>query len=330
MERCASNNKSRRKTKRKHHLRTPMLKFLPPASAHLNAGTLPGRDNMTATLSPGEETQLLQTIEMFEVITQSQPQDYQSLEILKEAYMKLGREDEVIKTSRRIAEAYVHLGQLSSAILEYESILQRQPDDGSVLAALGEIEAKANSLSTAAVAVGTDVDVAPKAQPTEASLSKNNGKPLPADMDDGRQVMRKLFVDSKLISVGDFDLNWQVPNLHVPPGRPIEPFIQHLADKGTIPIDKSLKLLVERSRLGFLPVDRYDVDLDLARTFPVESCQRWCVMPFDKMSKSILVATANPFNRQAAKELEGATTARLIWYVSPPADIIKWLRRAFR
>src|SRR5215211_3441492 len=123
---------------------------------------------MTTTLNPGEESQLLQTIEMFEVITQSQPQDYQSLEILKEAYMKLHREAEVIDTSRRIAEAYVHLGQLSSAILEYESILQRQPDNASVLAALGEIEAKANSLSSAAVSVGTDVDVAPKAQPTEA------------------------------------------------------------------------------------------------------------------------------------------------------------------
>ena len=66
---------------------------------------------MTTTLNPGEESQLLQTIEMFEVITQSQPQDYQSLEILKEAYMKLARENDVVNTSRRIAQAYVHLGQ---------------------------------------------------------------------------------------------------------------------------------------------------------------------------------------------------------------------------
>src|ERR1041385_2339319 len=102
---------------------------------------------MSTTLNPGEEAQLAQTIEMFEVITQSQPQDYQSLEILKEAYMKLNREDDVVETSRRIAKAYVLLGQLSSAILEYESILQRRPDDADVLAALGEIENKANSLS---------------------------------------------------------------------------------------------------------------------------------------------------------------------------------------
>ena len=46
---------------------------------------------MVGSLSTSEEAQLAQTIEMFEVITQSQPQDYQSLEILKEAYFKLGR-----------------------------------------------------------------------------------------------------------------------------------------------------------------------------------------------------------------------------------------------
>ncbi len=102
---------------------------------------------MSATLSASEEAQLSQTIEMFEVITQSQPQDYQSLEILKEAYSKLGREKDVMSTSKRIAQAYVQLGQLSSAILEYETVLQSFPDDPDVQAALREIENMATNFS---------------------------------------------------------------------------------------------------------------------------------------------------------------------------------------
>src|SRR5208283_2102539 len=101
---------------------------------------------MLGTLNPGEEAQLRQTIEMFEVITQSQPQDYQSLEILKEAYLKLNLEKEVVLTSKRIAQAYVQLGQLSSAILEYETILQRHPEDRDAMAAMAQIESKANNL----------------------------------------------------------------------------------------------------------------------------------------------------------------------------------------
>src|SRR6202012_2297951 len=102
---------------------------------------------MLGTLNPGEEAQLRQTIEMFEVITQSQPQDYQSLEILKEAYLKLGMEKEVVGTSKRIAQAYVQLGQLSSAILEYEMILQRHPEDKDAMDAMAQIESKANNLA---------------------------------------------------------------------------------------------------------------------------------------------------------------------------------------
>lgn len=278
---------------------------------------------MLGKLSAGEEAQLMQTIEMFEVITQSQPQDYQSLEILKEAYFKLGRQKDVINTSKRIAQAYVQLGQLSSAILEYETILQRYPDDPDVLAAMAEIESKANSL-TAMPAGGDGDGVKPDTQRSKKT------KAATAEVDDGRESMLKLFVESKVISAGDFEVCWSTPNLNDPPGRVIDPFIQILADKAIAPLDKSLKVILDKTRLGYMPLEKYDVDVELARTFPRDACQRWCVLPFDKMSKSVFVATANPFNKKAAEELQKATNQRLIWYVSPPPDLVKVLRKIFR
>jgi hypothetical protein len=95
-------------------------------------------------------------------------------------------------------------------------------------------------------------------------------------------------------------------------------------------IEKSLKLISDKSRAPFLPLERYDMDMDLARGFPAEVCRRWCVLPFDRMSKAILVATANPFNQQAAKELSEATTHRLLWYLTTPSDLVINLRKAFR
>ena len=53
-------------------------------------------------------------------------------------------------------------------------------------------------------------------------------------------------------------------------------------------------------------MESYDIDIDLARSFPAERADAGACMPFDRMSKSILVATANPFNQQAAKELAEA------------------------
>ena len=283
---------------------------------------------MVGSLSTSEEAQLAQTIEMFEVITQSQPQDYQSLEILKEAYFKLGREQDVISTSKRIAQAYVMMGQLSSAILEYEGILQRFPDDPDVMAALGEIESQANSLSAQ-----PDLGEAASSAKTPTAFARSresDTRTTLANFDDGRQSMVKVFVESKIITQGDFELCWVKNEASTPPGKVVEPFVQMLADKGILPLEKSLKIISDKARMGFLPLEKYDVDVELARTFPVATCQRWCVLPFDRMSKSVLVATANPFNRQAALELEEATKQRLLWYLASPPDLIKALRKIYR
>jgi hypothetical protein len=285
---------------------------------------------MPATLTPNEEAQLTQTIEMFEVITQSQPLDYQSLEILKEAYSKLGKQEAVVATAKRIAEAYVQLGQLSSAILEYESILQRFPDDPDVQKALAAIESKANSFSAP-----------PEPEPMDrtSTFGKKGadgkktaaGETAPAAaVDDGRQTMQKFFLDSKLISAADFDMFWPTPNLKDAPRVVTEPFVQILADKQILPLEKSMKLLAEKSRLAYLPLEKYDVDVELARSFPRDICLRWCVLPFDRLSKSVMVATTNPFNKQAARDLEAATKSRLLFYLATPVELTKILKKIFR
>src|SRR5579864_9090185 len=215
------------------------------------------------TLTPGEEAQLAQTIEMFEVITESQPSDYQSLEILKEAYSKLGRDQDVVKTSKRIAQAYVQMGQLSSAILEYETILQRFPEDPDVQKALKQIEAKASNF-TEQFPVAEPAAAAP-AKPTASGKAKAS-KASADKVDDGRQAMHKIFVEGKIITAGDFDLCWVAPDLSGKPDGVSDPFIILLAQKGIMTSDKALKILSDRSRVGFIPLERYDLDMDLART----------------------------------------------------------------
>ena len=150
-------------------------------------------------------------------------------------------------------------------------------------------------------------------------------------MDDGRAQMFKIFVEAKLISQGDFEMCWPVPNLSAPPAKTIEPFIQQLAEKQFLPLDKSLKLLADRSRMALIPLDRYDLDMDLARGSSREFCQRWCVLPFDRMSKTVFVATCNPFNKQAAADIGSTIKNRLFWYSGAARRLGAWiLGKVFR
>ncbi len=277
---------------------------------------------MAAVLTSDEEAQLQTTIEMFEVIVQSQPNDFQSWEILKEAYSKLGRDREALNASKRIAEAYIQLGQLSSAILEYETILQRFPDDPDVKKALSDIERQASS--TFAQLPQTPLVV------IEEKPSKITIPGKKEEVDDGKEAMYKLFVDSKIISPGDFQLCWQKADLDGYPSMVNEPFIQILADKNIAPIEKSLSVLCEKTRYGFIPFERYDIDIELARSFPKETCLRWCVLPFDKMSKTVMVGTANPFNVQSYRELSSATPYRIIWYICHPEHLVQLIKKVFR
>ena len=114
--------------------------------------------------------------------------------------------------------------------------------------------------------------------------------------------------------------------------RQIEELLEQQKKEGT----RLLKLILEKSY-----VSEHDMavsmgrvlntpPINLARSFPAETCQRWCVLPFDKMSKSIFVATANPFNQQAAKELAEATANRLLFYLVPPGELVQNVRKAFR
>ena len=278
---------------------------------------------MSASVVSNEEAQLAQTIEMFEVITESQPLDYQSLEILKEAYSKVGRQKDTVRTSKRIAQAYLAFGQLSSAILEYESILQQFPDDPDVQTALAEIENKASNLAPPRLNLDLEEKVSrPAAAPKTAHV-----RHAATALDDGKQAMEKIFVESKLVSHADFEACWPVADTGK---QPRDPLVHTLNQRQILPLQISLPLLVEKSRLCHLPLERYDVDVELARGFSRELCYRWCILPFDRMSKSILVATVNPFNKQAAQELQEVAKGRLLWYLVSPGELLQFLRKLFR
>jgi hypothetical protein len=222
----------------------------------------------------------------------------------------------VVNTSKRIAQAYVQHGAAFVGDLEYETVLQRRPDDADVQAALKQIEDKASN----AAAEPSAMEPAAEAAHVRPEVSEKS-RPARRKLKMAARRCRRFLSRANSSAAGDFDLCWRAPDLSLSPPDVIEPFIQTLHEKGLLLMEKSLKLLADKSRTAFLPLERYDVDIDLTRGFPADVCRRWCVLPFDRMSKSILVATANPFNQEAAKELAEATSHRLLWYLARAVGI---------
>lgn len=290
---------------------------------------------MPGKLTQDEISQLMQTIDMFKVIVESQPDDTGSLEILKEAYYKLDRRAEVVEISKRIAKVYATSGQFSQAILEYESILELNPSDPDVHAALSSIIDQSGSLEGRPAVAEPEVVNKPRVEP--GRLETPAAARLADSGDDGRITMRQHFVEAKLLGPEEFDRHWAacLPKEKSPELQPI--FVEYLAEGDIVKLDESLRLLCDKGKLCYLPVDHYDIDMEWARSFPRYTCLKWGVVPFDRMSKSaVMVATANPWNKQAAREIEQAAMQnkcakpKLIWYLSTPKEIKAALKKVFR
>jgi hypothetical protein len=110
-------------------------------------------------------------------------------------------------------------------------------------------------------------------------------------------------------------------------GQPMT-LVQLLVDNEVAKLDDILGALVNRSGLPYLPLSGYDVDHETACLVPREICFQHCIIPFDVISRSILIATANPFDMAVRKQVGAAVKYNPIWYVSSPGDITQALRHA--
>ena len=86
--------------------------------------------------------------------------------------------------------------------------------------------------------------------------------------------------------------------------------------------------VVQRSGLPYLPLAQYNAPESTAWLLPADFCARHSLVPFDRMSRAVLVATANPFDQAARDEVARRLGCRVFWFVSAPAEIAALLERA--
>ena len=303
-------------------------------------------------LSPEEEEQLHQTIEMFEVITQANPQDTQSLEILKEAYATLGKETESLTVCRRLADTYMALAQYASALIEYESILQKQPDNAEVIAALGEVEQRLQQLQTDAQSGGENInldfrsavlDTGNLIATKQTQSVQLRGPAISGDhkvlaeklaaADDGQKTLMKFLVQHRLVSE---DIAMQA--LHLVRRRnaeraavnPAASLIDEIVTRGAVDQEQLLSGILDRVKFGYIPLDCYDVDRQVVKMLPESITLGRLFVPFDVVSRTMMVALANPFDSVGKDAVQQLVDYHIQWHLASPASIIKLLQSSYR
>ena len=288
------------------------------------------------TLSEEEHSQIVQTIEMFEVITQTQPDDYQSLEILKEAYQKVGRAEDSFRASRRLAEAYFSAGSYTLAMQECEVILLKEPNAPEILAMLGDIETR---LQAAGHAIATDgsksglIEAGANGAHGGALVDLQHGKNALKSEDRGDEhlakflVMQQLFTEDQVTKAVETvkHLNKDLSGQSLAAS-----LLDKLCRQDTDKVDQSLSSLIDRTKFAYVPLEYYDVDRQIARMLPDHlTLGRLCV-PFDVISRTIMVACCNPFDAAGREAVQQSLDYAVAWYLARPESIIRALQDIYR
>lgn len=71
----------------------------------------------------------------------------------------------------------------------------------------------------------------------------------------------------------------------------------------------------------YLPLSNYEIDEEVVRSVAEDVCRKFCLIPIDKIGKSLTVAMSNPLNTQAAEDVELLTSLSVQIFVSTATEI---------
>ena len=293
-----------------------------------------------------ELDQILQTIEMFEVILQSNGEDCQSMEILKEAYWKLNRHQDALGITRKLADTYFSLGQYSSALLEYEGILQKDPGNEEVKAALAEVEGKLHPINGKAPEKGKagDLPIAmdfgaiitedPTLITTSATIKPDGGRGEQLKLEtDGNEALAKFLIQHRLAPEETVQTCLErvtKMNKEAAEGAIAASLIDEVAKSGMSSMENLLCGILDRSKFAYIPLDCYEVDRQVVKMLPEALTLARLIVPFDLISRTIMIATANPFDAQGKEAVQQLLDYNIQWHVADPHAIAKVLREAYK
>lgn len=278
-------------------------------------------------LSEEEHSQIVQTIEMFEAITQTQPADYQSLEILKEAYQKIGRHEDSLRTSRKLAEVYFNVGSYSNSLQECEAILVKEPNAPEILAMLGEIETRLQ-ISGEAIANVTG----------SGSLinihSSRGGRPKHTNLlDRGDDHLAKFLIVQQLFGEEEVTTALEMVkqlNKDLSGQALAASLVDSLCKADADRLDAVISALIDRTKFAYVPLEYYDVDRQIGPMLPDYLTLGRLFVPFDLVSRTMMVACCNPFDAAGRDTVQQKVDYTVSWYLARPLAIVKSLQSIYR
>jgi hypothetical protein len=95
-------------------------------------------------------------------------------------------------------------------------------------------------------------------------------------------------------------------------------------------LDAAISGLIDRTKFAYVPIEYYDVDRQIPRMLPDHLTLGRLFLPFDLISRTIMIACCNPFDAAGRDAVQQSVDYTVTWYLARPGAIVKALQDVYR
>jgi hypothetical protein len=256
-----------------------------------------------------------------------------------------------MQTTRRLADTYRDLGQFSQAFLEYEWLLQKEPSNMEVMAAMGEIEEKLLKETQARKGAKGPKSNAPGLKFDYSTLNVDAGTLITTEQtqqrggvgakegraaatgDDGSEVLARFLIQNRIapedVVTASLD-RIEKKNVTRSPNALAVSLLDEISRRASMEMELLLSGILDRSKFAYIPLEYYEVDRAVVRMLPEDITLGRLLGPFDVMSRTLMVAMANPFDAEGKEMVQQLLDYNIQWHIASPAAICKVLAETYK
>jgi hypothetical protein len=247
---------------------------------------------------------------------------------------------------KRLGEAYMATGQFSAAAVEFESILREDPASGEVARLLEEAGGKADVAPSAdrgetySTSSGLDIRLddifgqEPTLMATDMTRfdqSGVGGRSLLGEAD-GNEALAKFLTQQNLAPaevVNTALARVKRLNEHLEGAALAASLLDEVAKAKVVEMDDLLVGILDRTKFAYAPLEYYEVDRQIVKMLPENLTLGRLIVPFDILSRTVMVAMANPFDALGKEAVQHLLDYNIQWHLASPAALVRVLRSTY-
>ena len=151
--------------------------------------------------------------------------------------------------------------------------------------------------------------------------------------EDGNEALAKFLIQNRLAS--EDIVNTALNRVHkknevLAPEQVGASLIDEVVRRGGAEMESLLSGILDRTKFAYIPLEYYEIDRQVVKMLPETITLNRLIVPFDIMSRTMMIATANPFDAAGKEAVQQLLDYNIQWHLASPSAIFQVLAEAYK